>query len=61
LPPAEVVYKIAFGSARDDGEEIYVMNADGSEPVRLTFAIGPDANPDWSPRGDLSLITIGFH
>ena len=28
------------------------MNSDGSNPVRLTFAFGPDANPDWSPNGD---------
>ena len=51
---------IAFGSSRDGNEEIYVMNADGSDVVRLTGdlvadqpdAPGPDANPAWSPKGD---------
>jgi TolB protein len=57
---------IAFGSTRQDkpldprNEEIYVMNADGSDVVRLTGdltarqdpAPGADANPAWSPKGD---------
>ncbi len=43
---------IAFGSSRDGNEEIYVMDADGSDPGRLTDAPGADANPAWSPQGD---------
>jgi TolB protein len=61
---------IAFGSTRDSttnsqgilvpNEEIYVMNADGTETVRLTGgpdrpldpAPGADANPAWSPKGE---------
>ena len=52
---------IAFNSNRHDPEgtpvldrndEIYVMNADGSNPVRLTDAPGADVNPEWSPKGD---------
>ena len=43
---------IAFGSTRDGNEEIYVMDADGSEPRRLTDAPGVDANAAWSPNGD---------
>ena len=46
--------KIAFHSRRDDptGEEIYRMNADGSNVVRLTFQVGPlDIFPFWSPDG----------
>ena len=51
---------IAFGSTRDGNEEIYVMNADGSDVVRLTGdllagqdpAPGADANAAWSPNGD---------
>ena len=27
------------------------MNADGSNPVRLTFDNHPDQEPDWSPDG----------
>ena len=48
---------IAFNSNRHDPvgtrkEEIYVMNADGSDLVRLTNALGSDVNPEWSPKGD---------
>ena len=42
---------IAFGSIRDGNEEIYVMNADGSDVIRLTDAPRVDANPAWSPKG----------
>jgi TolB protein len=51
---------IAFGSTRDGNEELYVMDADGTDVVRLTgnlaagqpAAPGTDANPAWSPQGD---------
>jgi len=44
--------KIAFTSNRDGSPEIYVMNADGSNPVRLTFSNGATSSaPDWSPDG----------
>ncbi len=49
---------ILFGSTRDtepgkaSNEEIYGMNQDGSRVVRLTHALGADANPAWSPAGD---------
>jgi Tol biopolymer transport system component len=47
--------KIAFVSERDGNEEIYVMNADGSNVQRLTFdPVGSpksDVNPAWSPDG----------
>jgi Tol biopolymer transport system component len=36
--------------ARD--QEIYVMQADGSEPVRLTNDRLPDSMPAWSPDGE---------
>jgi Tol biopolymer transport system component len=50
--------KIAFSSTRDGGgpammgvpAEIYVMNADGSNPTRLTIDGGND-EPAWSPDG----------
>ena len=49
--------KIAFASNRNsiDGirnDEVYVMNSDGSQPVRLTFAARSDISPDWSPNGE---------
>ena len=50
--------QITFHSRRDDplGEEIYRMNADGSNVTRLTFNEGPvqgsfDIFPAWSPDG----------
>ena len=46
--------KILFTSRRINGktQNIYVMNADGSDVTRLSFnATGEDAAPDWSPNG----------
>ena len=45
--------KIAFSSNRDGiaNYEIYVMNADGSNPVRLTNSAQDDGDPTWSPDG----------
>ena len=50
---AAVVFngKIAFASARDHNYEIYTMNADASDQVRLTTAPQTDIDPDWSPDG----------
>ena len=39
--------KIAFSSARDGQQEIYVMNADGSHPRQLTDDPARDESPDW--------------
>jgi Tol biopolymer transport system component len=41
--------KIAFGSERTGNHEVWVMNADGSHPVRLTTGGGD--GPSWSPDG----------
>ena len=54
--------RIAFASVRDrNGKtcydqcnyhgELYVMDADGSNPVRLTRNRGDDSSPSWSPDG----------
>ena len=43
--------KIAFMSNRDGNSEIYVMDADGRNPVNLTNHSRRDAAPDWSPDG----------
>ena len=34
---------------RDGNNEIYVMNADGSSPTRLTDTAANDYGPDWEP------------
>lgn len=46
--------RIAFASRRDRGMEVYVMNADGSEPTRLTNCrqiFATCFGPTWSPDG----------
>ena len=43
--------KIAFHSDRDGNKEIYTMNADGTNPVRLTDNRGSDLVPKWLPDG----------
>ena len=43
--------RIAFQSYRDGNFEIYIMNADGSEPIRLTYESAFDQYPSLSPDG----------
>lgn len=42
---------IAFTSTRDDNTDIYTMNRDGSNVVRLTTDGGIDMSPSYSPDG----------
>ena len=41
--------KLAFVSYDDGDGEIYVMNADGTDLVRLTNNLANDVQPSWSP------------
>ena len=43
--------RLLFESTRDGNSEIYVMDADGSNPVRLTHDPALDMAPRWSPDG----------
>ncbi len=43
--------KIAFRSDRDGNNEIYVMDADGRNLIKLTNDPGSDGGPSWSPDG----------
>lgn len=49
--------KIVFQSLRDGQAEIYVMNADGTSPTRLTNNSAADTAPAWSPDGTKILFT----
>ncbi|MCA9539367.1 MAG: PD40 domain-containing protein [Myxococcales bacterium] len=49
--------QIAFVSDRHGSPQIWVMNADGSNPRRLTFQGEYNQTPDWSPRGDKIAFT----
>ena len=49
--------KIAFYSDRDGNYEIYVMDADGSNPTNLTNNPANDGAQAWSPDG--SKIAFG--
>ncbi|MFZ5917074.1 MAG: tetratricopeptide repeat protein [Chloroflexota bacterium] len=43
--------QIAYVSTEDGDPEIWVMNADGSEPRQLTFNQLTDESPNWAPDG----------
>ena len=53
VPPTP---KILFTSARDGNREVYIMNPDGSEQVRLTTHPGNDLQAVWAPTGDKILF-----
>ena len=46
-----------FESDRGGGQQIYVMNVDGSGQRRISFGQGANGTPVWSPRGDLIAFT----
>lgn len=53
--------KIAFSSFRDflpnNWSKLYVMNADGSNPVKLTNDANDEQTPSWSPDGTKIVFT----
>jgi TolB protein len=49
--------RIAFMTNRDGNPEIYAMNRDGSNLVRITRHPGIDATPTWSPSGNQIAFT----
>jgi len=57
LANAPATAKIVFNSTRDGNVEIYVMNPDGSQSVRLTNHPARDMAPAWSPTGEQIIFT----
>ena len=53
--------KIAFISGRDGYEDVWIMNADGSDPVNLTQGRhGRCVSPAWSPDGTkIAYLDVG--
>lgn len=49
---APATAKIVFSSIRNGHWEIYTMNTDGGQPVRLTQNFAKDHSPVWSPTGE---------
>ena len=49
---APTTAKIAYSSWRDGNMDIFLMNPNGSEEVRLTHHRAADADPRWSPTGE---------
>jgi hypothetical protein len=43
--------RIAFTSNRDGRRAIYVMNSDGSQPLRLTSTVADNFDPNWQTLG----------
>ena len=46
-----------FYSKRDGNKEIYLMNADGGDPQRVTNNAADDYYPDLSPNGKQVVFT----
>jgi len=49
--------QIVFESDRGGKQQIYAMNADGSNQRRISFGDGSYSQPAWSPRGDYIAFT----
>ncbi|MBE0686214.1 MAG: PD40 domain-containing protein [Anaerolineaceae bacterium] len=49
LPDSQYFGRILFETNRDGNQEIYMMNADGSDPINLTNSTAIDFSPSWSP------------
>ena len=50
--------KIAFASSRSGDPEIWVTDANGGNPHRVTYFAGPDVSPTWNPRTNAQLAWV---
>ena len=44
--------RLVFRGWKDENDDIYVANIDGTDQKRLTFDEAPDVRPSWSPDGE---------
>ncbi len=56
LAQAPQTPKIVFSLIDSGNSEIYLMNPDGTEQVRLTHNKAFDVSPMWSPTGEQSFL-----
>ena len=47
----KIAFDIAWSGNNEEGSDIHVMKADGSDLVNLTDRPGDDYHPAWSPDG----------
>lgn len=50
--------KLAFSSSRTGDPEIYVSDANGTDPKRVTEAKGPDVSPTWNPKTNAQIAFV---
>jgi TolB protein len=50
--------KVAFSSGRSGDPEIWVADANGASPRRVTFFRGPDLGPTWNPRTNSQIAWV---
>ncbi len=55
-PDGSQIAFVSFGEART-GMDIWVMNADGSDPVNVTWGIGDEFDPEWTSDGERIIFT----
>jgi TolB protein len=50
--------KVAFSSSRSGDPEIWVADASGSTPHRVTYFKGPDVAPTWNPKTNAQIAWV---
>lgn len=50
--------RIAFSSSRSGDPEIWVSDANGGKPTRITAFAGPDVSPVWNPRTNSQIAWV---
>jgi len=51
--------KVAFSSSRSGDSEIWIADANGNNPHRITYLKGPNVSPTWNPRTNAQLAWAG--